>query len=112
MIKLLFVRLTGALGVTALALLFVGLIPFLGIYPTEGAGLNAKIPAVSVDRTLKGDRLPLPSDINQAVSRGDSIARPRSRMPQTPEDIPAGCDASFSPISSPRLAYYYGRCVT
>jgi hypothetical protein len=102
MAKQLFVRIAGALGATSLALFFVSLIPFLGAGPTAGAGISAGPPAFTVDREFKGDRLPLPSQINSAVSRN---------MP-TPQVIPVGCDASFSPISAPRLAYVFGRCVT
>jgi hypothetical protein len=103
MAKQLFVRISGALGVTSLALLFVGLIPFLGAGPSAGAGLGVnKLPAFTVNRELKGDRLPLPSEINSAISRNI----------QTPRAIPVGCDASFSAISAPRLAYVFGRCLT
>lgn len=102
MAKQLFVRITGALGATSLALFFVSLIPFLAAGPTAGAGFNAGPPAFTVNWEFKGDRLPLPSQINSAVSRN---------MP-TLKAIPVGCDAAFSPISAPRLAYVYGRCVT
>ncbi len=102
MAKQFFARTSGALAATSLALLFVGLIPFLGAGPSAGAGLGAKLPAFTVNRELKGDRLPLPSEINSAVSRNI----------RTPGAIPVGCDASFSPISAPRLAFIYGRCTT
>jgi hypothetical protein len=108
MTRLLRVRFAGVLGATALAIFFVGLIPFLSVEPTAGAGLS-RTPAVVVDRTFKGDRLPAPSEINKAVSRGEPDAQQRSRLP---EDIPVGCDMAFSPVASPRLAYYYGRCAT
>jgi hypothetical protein len=29
-----------------------------------------------------------------------------------PQKIPVGCEGSFSPISSPRLAHIVGRCMT
>jgi hypothetical protein len=108
MAKLLFVRMAGVLGVTALASFFVGLIPFLSVEPSAGAGLTGRTPAFSVNREFKGDRLPLPSDINSAVSNGAL----RSEHSQMPGEIPVGCDAAFSPISSPHLAYVYGRCMT
>jgi hypothetical protein len=44
-----------AFGLVALAALFVGIDPFLGV----GATLSSQTPAVSVNRTLKGDRLPV-----------------------------------------------------
>jgi hypothetical protein len=103
MAKLLFARIAGVLGLTSLAVFFVGLIPFLSADPSAGAGLAAK-PAYSVNRDLKGDRLPLPSEINSAVSRNESRSPAR--------EIPVGCDPSFSPVSAPQLAYIYGRCTT
>jgi hypothetical protein len=109
MAKLLFVRTAGALGMAALALLFVGLIPFLSADPTAGAGLSARTPTVLVNRAFKGDRLPLPSEINSAVSRNGPVAKKSS---QAPDEIPVGCDPAFSAVSSPGLAYYYGRCAT
>jgi hypothetical protein len=27
-------------------------------------------------------------------------------------EVPVGCDPSFSPVTSPRLAYIYGRCLS
>lgn len=98
----LFVRITGALGATALAVFFIGLIPFLGAEPSAGAAFVGT-PEMSVNRQFKGDRLPLPSEINSAISRNGS---------QASDEIPVGCDASFSPVSSPRLAHIYGRCTT
>jgi hypothetical protein len=102
MAKQLFVRIAGALGAASLALFFVSLIPFLGAGPTAGASLSAGPSAFTVNREFKGDRLPLPSEINSAVSRNTP----------TPQAIPVGCVSSFSAISAPRLAYVYGRCVT
>jgi hypothetical protein len=106
MTRLLFVRLTGALGVTALAVFFVGLIPFLSDEPSAGAGFT---PAFSVNHEYKGDRLPLPSEINSAVSRNGVLSQRRSQMPA---EIPVGCDPAFSPVSAPQMAYFFGRCMT
>jgi hypothetical protein len=65
-------------------------------------GLQVFIPAVSVDRTLKGDRLPLEPLAEKAVAPSAS---------QTLRDkIPIGCDRAFSPISAPRLANVFRRC--
>jgi hypothetical protein len=102
----LFVRIAGALGVTALALFFVGLIPFFAD-PTVGAGIAAKAPSFSVNRQFKGDRLPVPSAPTVA-RRGFSTQEQSSK----PQKIPIGCEGSFSPISSPRLAHIVGRCMT
>lgn len=109
MAKILLVRTASALGMAALALVLTGLIPFLGTDPTA-AGLAGRTPAVTVDRSFKGDRLPLPSDVNAAVSRRETS--PSAAKPEHPSQIPPGCEAAFSPVSSPRLAYVYGRCMT
>jgi hypothetical protein len=108
MIKRLFVRVAGALGVTSLALLLVGLIPFLSMAPSAGAGYTDNPSGVTVNREFKGDRLPFPPDFNTAFSRSQF----RSRYSETPQEIPVGCDPAFSPVTSPALAYYYGRCAT
>ena len=105
MVKLVFVRTAGALGVMSLALLIVGIVPFLSADPTAGAGLF-KAP-YTVNHEFKGDRLPLTA-VDSSVSRG-TASRLRAR---TPEEIPVGCDPAFSPVSSPRMAYFYGRCMT
>lgn len=101
----LFVRIAGALGITALALFFVGLIPFFAD-PTVGAGIAAKAPSFSVNRQFKGDRLPLSAPT--VARRGFSTQEQSSK----PQKIPVGCEGSFSPISSPRLAHIVGRCMT
>ncbi|HEX4409496.1 MAG TPA: hypothetical protein VH206_12045 [Xanthobacteraceae bacterium] len=105
----LFVRVAGALGVTALAVFFLSLIPFFDL--TAGAGVSHTFP-VSVDRTLKGDRLPLASEINSAVSRNEPKNDILKERATTPQEIPFACDASFSPISAPHLALVYGRCLS
>jgi hypothetical protein len=102
MAKLLMIRLTSAVGLVSLGVLFVGLIPFFGIDPTAGA----RTPALTVNHELKGDRLQLPANIS--VSRGETKQQNTTR----PQEIPEGCDAAFSPISAPRLSYIYGRCMT
>jgi hypothetical protein len=93
-----FVRVAGGVGVLSLALLVVGVAPFLSADPTAGAGLVQRAPTFSVNHEFKGDRLPL--------APVGSASRPR------PAEIPVGCEASFSPISAPKLAYIYGRCMT
>jgi hypothetical protein len=102
----LFIRIAGALGITALALFFVGLIPFFAD-PTVGAGIAAKAPSFSVNRQFKSDRLPVSSAPNVA-RRGLSTQEQSSK----PQKIPVGCEGAFSPISSPRLAHIVGRCMT
>jgi hypothetical protein len=101
MARLLFVRIASGVGIVSLAFFFVGLIPLLSADPTAGAGLAGRTSAFSVNHEFKGDRLPV-SDFNWTAAR----------VQRYPKEIPIGCDASFSPISTPRLAYIYGRCVT
>jgi hypothetical protein len=95
-----------AVGVLTLAMFMVGLIPFLSADPSAGAGLNSTTPDFSVNRSLKGDRLPLAADVSRSAVSRDEL---RS---QTPMEIPVGCDAAFSPISAPTMAYIFGRCTT
>jgi hypothetical protein len=107
MARFLFVRIAGGLGIIALAVFIVGLIPFLSADPTAGAGLSGRIP-YTVNHEFKGDRLPLSSNTNAAVSRTGFSFHQDARKPG---EIPLGCDPAFSPVSTPRLAYFYGRCM-
>jgi hypothetical protein len=122
----LFVRIAGALGITALALFFVSVIPFFA-EPIVGAGFAAKSPSFSVNREFKGDRLPA-SSIATVASRSRPQNGPNTRdlgardlgardlggqdQAQKPRRLPVGCEGAFSPISSPRLAHILGRCMT
>ena len=122
----LFIRIAGALGITALALFFVSVIPFFAD-PIVGAGFAAKPPSFSVNREFKGDRLPA-SSIAPVATRSRPQNGPNTRdigardlgardlgaqdQAQKPRRIPIGCEGSFSPISSPRLAHILGRCMT
>ena len=63
-------------------------------------------PPVSVDRTLKSDRLPLVTPINKSHQLGSPAKPEQARF----EKIPVGCDPAFSPISAPRLATFFRRC--
>jgi hypothetical protein len=106
MAKQLFVRMAGALGLLLLACVIVGLASFLSVDPAAWAALSGRIPAFSVDREFKGDRLPMLSPANAALLNNEVRSR------SVPQEIPVGCDAAFSPISAPRLAFIYGRCAT
>ena len=127
----LFVRIAGALGITALALFFVSVIPFFAD-PIVGAGFAGKSPSFSVNREFKGDRLPA-SSIATVASRSRPQNAPNTRdlgardlgardlgardlggqdQAQKPRRLPVGCEGAFSPISSPRLAHILGRCMT
>jgi hypothetical protein len=96
-----------ASGFAALAALFVFIDPFLSV----GASLSNQTPAVSVNRSLKGDRLrfhPTVVDVpdGQSGARRDSQARAQ---------IPFACDAAVSLIrssnSAPPSAEVYRRCM-
>jgi hypothetical protein len=111
-----FMQMASAVGLISLSLLFVGLIPFLSAGPSVGAGFPVRLPATSVDREFKGDRLPLPSDANSAFSKNEPQRLQGSKAVQgpnqDPKEIPDGCDRSFSPITAPQLAHVFGRCTT
>jgi hypothetical protein len=106
----------GAVGLVSLSLFTAALITFPA-WPTTGAGLTGAgfwtTPSVSVNRALKGDRLPI--NIPQGASPLHSIlpdeSQPAPAQPRTRAQIPLGCDAAFSPISSPLLAHVFRRCV-
>jgi hypothetical protein len=102
-----FVRIAGALGATALAVCFLGFLPFLSAEPSVGAGYAPSMPSVTVNRALKGDRLPMHEALNPTAWKTDF--GPQADM-NVPHEIPVGCDPAFSPVASPRLAYIYGRC--
>jgi hypothetical protein len=110
-----FVRMASAIGLVALSLFFVGLIPFLPILsagPSAGAGFTVRAPATSVNHEFKSDRLPLPSDANSAFSKNVPQHSQSSKPIQGLKEIPDGCDPSFSPITTPQLAHVFGRCTT
>ena len=110
MARQLYVRIVSALGFVALAALFVGIDPFLGV----GASLSSQTPAVSVNRTLKGDRLPVANSAILDVPDGQAqfAGQPSAeRRAQTP----FACDPAFSlirsPNSAPTSANVYRRCM-
>lgn len=103
----LMIRIAGAFGVTALAVFFLSFLPLLDD-PTAGAGAAGKrAPSFSVNRELKGDRLPVANVSPAAVRSGSSV-----EQSETPDEIPVGCEGSFSPISAPQFANVFGRCMT
>jgi len=105
----------GAAGFVSLGAAMVGLSALLIAGPSVGAGFTSKTPEVAVNRSLKGDRLPVSNrgavDAPVSNSAGRSGDLELSRSGQRPR-IPVGCDAAFSPISAPKLAYIYRRCTT
>jgi hypothetical protein len=104
MARAIFVRILGAAGVLALSFFLVGVIPFFSAGPSVGAGYFSRPPAAVVNRAFKGDRLPMPSEVNSALTKSEPQRSQNSRH------VPDGCDRSFSPISAPQLANVYGRC--
>jgi hypothetical protein len=62
----------------------------------------------SVNRTLKGDLLPL--DVASRYNPGTADSERREAPAR--KKAPDGCDPSFSPIAAPRLADVFGRCAT
>ncbi len=90
----------------AFALVTASLVSFPSL-STTGVGLSST-PAASVNRALKGDRLPTAKptawqhEFRPPVTPLQSQSRAR---------VPVGCDTSFSPISSPRLANVFRRCL-
>lgn len=101
-------RLASIVGVFSLALFTTALMVFPSL-PTTGAGLSAAQGRVAVDRTHKGDRLPM----TKPASRPDELAAPPLSPARTRSQgrIPTGCDPAFSPISSPQLGHVFRRCV-
>jgi hypothetical protein len=90
-----------------IALLAAGFITF----PSFPNGIFVADSPLAVNRALKGDRL---LSISPAVFPRElgSPLVPHLPAQSTPrKKIPVGCDASFSPISSPLLANVFGRCV-
>jgi hypothetical protein len=104
---------TAAFALVSLIVMLVSLDPLLGADPFAGVGLGGLTPAVSVNRALKGDRLPFASHAISTSTQANPAAWPdplRSPNGLRRQRIPLGCDRAFSPISSPLLANVYRRC--
>ncbi len=110
MVRQLYLRIVSAFGLVALAALFVGIDPFL----SAGASLTSQTLAVSVNRALKGDRLPI---ANSAILDGPDRQARFARQPgiETRAQTPFACDPAFSlirsPNSPPASANVYRRCM-
>lgn len=57
---------------------------------------------ISVNRANKGDQLRFERRTGATTQIGIFV----------PHRIPLGCDSAFSPIASPKAAYFFGRCLT
>jgi hypothetical protein len=117
MIKIVVTRTAGAVGVVALAVVLVGLVPFLGAGLTAGAGIsnsnlgNGTSP-IAVDRDRKGERLQPGAPAYAPDWDAEFGALPQTKTaPQPRAQMPIGCDPSFSPITSPAKLNVYGRCM-
>jgi hypothetical protein len=100
--RLSFVRFAGVV-VASLAAGFVASPSF----PNSAPLWLTRSAPVSVERTLKGDRLPLVAPIYKSDELRSPVAPKQS---QTRAKIPVGCEAAFSPISAPLLADVFRRC--
>jgi hypothetical protein len=101
-----FLRMVSAAGLLTLALFFVGIDPFL----SAGADLTGKAPGITVNRALKGDRLPL--TVPTVVDTPDwQTEFTNLRKQQTQAEKPFACDPAFSPIFV-KATNVYRRCLT
>jgi hypothetical protein len=74
--------------------------PPAGVGVAIGAWPAAPAPAIqSVDRTNKGNRMPLPMAVD------------KHRAPVKSPTLLAGCEPVFSPLSASARANFAGRCV-
>jgi hypothetical protein len=83
----------------------IGVVSCLAAVAFAGAGpaLSTQINIVSVDRTHKGDRLPLvPKHASKASSPVvTTLSRP-----------PIGCESAFSRAADPKRSHIFGRCIS
>jgi hypothetical protein len=78
----------------------------VGAMTSPGVADNAQ-GTTSVNRTLKGDRLPLAPIAQQ--SRHNSPAA--GMAPATRTRAPLGCDPAFSPVADPARGHIFKRCM-
>ena len=89
----------------AFALVTASLVSFPSL-STTGVGLTS-MPVTPVNRALKGDRLPTA----KPTAWQHEFRPPVTPLSQSRARVPVGCDNAFSPISSPRLANVFRRCL-
>jgi hypothetical protein len=105
-----FLRMTSAAGLLTLALFFVGADPFL----SAGAALTSltgTTPLMSVNRALKGDRLPVtaPAVVKNMPDWRNEFGLVPVQQPEPQK--PFACDPAFSPIFVSKTANVYRRCM-
>ena len=110
MARQLYLRIVSAFGLVALATLFMGMDPFLSV----GASQSSQTPAVSVNRALKGDRLPVANsailDVPDGQARFAGQPSPEKRA-QTPFACDPAVSLIRSPDSPPPSGNVYRRCM-
>jgi hypothetical protein len=67
----------------------------------------AQSDAISVNRALKGDRLPLTARTHRHQSNSPST----QMAPASLKRAPLGCDPAFSPVVEPSMAHIFKRCM-
>ncbi|MGH6670620.1 MAG: hypothetical protein ACRECV_01435 [Xanthobacteraceae bacterium] len=104
MVKLLYLRIAGAVAFVTVAFLLISFEPFLRAAPLD-PGASAQTSSVTVNRFRKGDLLPRhpPRTVWRDFRRSDGL--------QSERKVPFGCDPAFSPVSSPALGTVFGRCM-
>jgi hypothetical protein len=90
-----------AVAIPLLGCLIAG--AFTAATSTADAARSERAEAQSVNRTVKGDRLPLPAKFAAATpsSLVTNMRRP-----------PVGCDPAFSRAADPARAHVFGRCLS
>jgi len=68
---------------------------------------NAAALTISVNRALKGDRLPQAPVAQQSEHISTSTEGAPSR-----KHMLRGCEPAFSPVADPARAHHLGRCIT
>ena len=94
--------------VTALGFLAMGSIAGSWASQTPQAILNI---SASVDRSLKGDKLPVTGSVIAQQGPRD-VSRERPVDQNSKREAPVGCDPLFSPVSAPALSHLFRRCMT
>ena len=108
----LYLRFASAAALLALAFSIGTLDPFrLSAAPLLKAPAGSGDFTGNVNRSNKGDRLPL---FNSGAGNSEANDTSRSRVPRRFESgvkKPVGCDPAFSPVASPSAITVYGRCI-
>jgi hypothetical protein len=94
----------GTIAAVAVSVLVATAVGFMMKPGFEG---NAADVPFSVNRALKGDRLPQARPVRDTHHRSPFIFVPSAAGPRL-----VGCDPVFSPVTDPARARLYGRCLT